>query len=324
MDRIIFILLTLMTFTACESVVDLDLDEQARQLVVNSIFTPNLNPNTPPYPFQVQLFESRPITSSEDFKIVEGATVKLYSDKEFLETLVYDTDRQLYTSVESTPEEHKSYLLKVEHPDYPAVNASSYVPNATPILSTTPSFKRGTSHPIIPNMSIEYVDIDIELDDPSGNNYYHFLFGHELVDYRVEGLDTIPDYSLVERHFGTRFRTDARNEEGLIIYNNVAIDKFGLYGAYLTDKNFDGQKKVVRLKLQYDLDPSRQLGENLFIEVRSVSKSYYDFHTTAIQNTETGANPFSNDPVAVSSNVQNGLGVFAGYTYQTKWVKLPR
>ena len=62
--------------------------------------------------------------------------------------------------------------------------------------------------------------------------------------------------------------------------------------------------------------PNSQTDKEILIEaeLRSVSKDYYTYHTEGYRHETNGDNTFLNDPTVVSNNIENGFGVFAGYT----------
>lgn len=321
MLRILLISMLSFLIYSCESVVELDVNNIQPSLSVSSIFTSNTNnPNGRDNSFEVQLTESKAITSGNNTIFIDDAVVELYRDGYLLEQLTYDYDRDLYVSTETVVEQGFHYSFKVQHPDYEEVSGEAFVPFASQIGSTTPISKTGSPSPIEPNRSIEQVEMEIELEDPATvKNYYHVLFYHTLVNYQVLGLDTTLDYSTT-RPFITNYNLNGNNEPEAILSTSSAE----LYGAFLTDQDFNGTTKTLNFSLQYPLNPAIQVADNIIVEVRTVTKDYYDFYTSAIRNAGIGSDPFSYTPTSVKSNIENGFGLFAGYSHQVKAIKLPR
>ncbi|MFQ5636990.1 MAG: DUF4249 family protein [bacterium] len=86
---------------------------------------------------------------------------------------------------------------------------------------------------------------------------------------------------------------------------------FSIYfeDAYFDDALFDGEF--------YDLDISfynySEPIEMFIVVLLTTSESYYNFHKSVDQQNATEDNPFA-EPVPIYTNIENGLGVFAGYS----------
>lgn len=57
-----------------------------------------------------------------------------------------------------------------------------------------------------------------------------------------------------------------------------------------------------------------KLGDTVVVEVRSISKAYYDFLITVLQETNNSGSPFSSMPDNLAGNISNeGLGYFSSF-----------
>ena len=70
----------------------------------------------------------------------------------------------------------------------------------------------------------------------------------------------------------------------------------------------------------YDYDPSKYIPGDFVIELRTVSEAYYLYHITLSRQVNTD-NPLS-EGVVVYDNVENGEGIFAGYSSSFNSFKL--
>ena len=195
MLRIACILSLIALCYSCESVVELDDIYTKPTLSASSIFTSEIVSDVLPYEkgntFEVQLTQSRSVTSEKDFVTINDAIVEVYDDQGLLETLEFNAaSRPKYEGIQLA-QAGKKYTLKVHHPDFLTLEATSMIPNPASIGSTTPISKTGEPSNIIPNVSIEKIQLEIELNDPPEKNYYHVLFYNNLVNYTVQGLDTV-------------------------------------------------------------------------------------------------------------------------------------
>ncbi len=319
MTRNVLILFTLVFFLcSCESVVRLDDEYYEPQISVSGTFTSDdISCNGRANFFEVNLAESRPITAEDNFKIISDASVGLYHNKDLLEKLIFDSEKGVYKSLTTVAEEGMSYFLKINHPRFGSVVANSFVPEPTPIHSVQISNPTGTPSNIIENVSIQKLSAEIEIEDPLDKNYYHLLFYVDIKNIAEQNpnqnsLNNICDFYFVN------FDLEGSNYAEATINTN----SLELYGAYFTDDHFKSFPAKISFSLQFLLQEGLQKAENMAVELRTVSKEYYDFHVSAIRNANTGANPFFNEPASVGSNIQNGTGIFAGYSVQRSIFRL--
>jgi len=81
---------------------------------------------------------------------------------------------------------------------------------------------------------------------------------------------------------------------------------------FFTDEFFTGDSKTIRLSLIYS---TSNTSDKLFLNVTSCSPDYYHYQRSKILNQLTSSNPFKT-PVQYQSNVENGIGVVAGYSHK--------
>ena len=95
-------------------------------------------------------------------------------------------------------------------------------------------------------------------------------------------------------------------------FNNVSKDIFNVVGEY------QGQKEV-SLFLSYipvmNKNDQTNYKVEYWLEVVGMSEAYYHYQKTYIKQVANQKNPFSS-VIEVYSNIQNGVGIFAGYNRQ--------
>ena len=86
---------------------------------------------------------------------------------------------------------------------------------------------------------------------------------------------------------------------------------------YTNDKSFNGKDFRIKILIHQGniLHDRKQRGKGMItVYLNSLSKEFYKYALSFSEQIETGDNPFT-EPVKVYSNIENGLGVFAGYSY---------
>jgi len=94
--------------------------------------------------------------------------------------------------------------------------------------------------------------------------------------------------------------------------NNVSKDIWNVLGEYRGEKEvslFISYIPVMNKGSQTDYK------EEYWLEVTGMSEDYYKYQKTYIKQVENKSNPFAS-VIEVQSNIQNGVGIFAGYNRQ--------
>jgi len=95
--------------------------------------------------------------------------------------------------------------------------------------------------------------------------------------------------------------------------NNPAVTfHFEDGGVLFTDEDFDGQKATLTFYSLLSFNNAAHQGK-VVGELRTVSKDYYLYHTSLSRQIANKDRPFV-EPISVYSNIENGLGIFSGYT----------
>ena len=107
------------------------------------------------------------------------------------------------------------------------------------------------------------------------------------------------------------FRSDIlfSNSNG---FNNVSRDKFNVFGEY------SGLKEVSLFVSYYPVlskNDETDYKEEYWLEVVGMSEDYYKYQKSYIKQAVNQKNPFAS-VIEVYSNIQNGVGIFAGYNRQ--------
>ena len=287
----LFSLLFLGFFFACEEPVDLDIEAVKPQLVVDGIFSKD-------HPFQIVLSKSGNVLTNEPTQFIDNAKVSIRGeDNKLLAILEYQDDPLLpsYYSEAILPATHTNYHLSIDVPNYSTLIAVDQIPKPVVLSGIT-----------VDTMSIaeESVLLTTNIKEPIGQkHYYHLLLFHEVVNGRTHsnGFVENKDVDLMPLPIAA-------------IPDNIPnaifdVDKFGIL---FSDENIDGQALQLKLIAVIN-DLEMGMFPKIVGELRTVSENYYQYYTSLARQQESKDRPFS-EPVSVFTNIENGVGIFAGYS----------
>lgn len=278
------------------------------KLVVSSTFFPDELIKVEVGASESVLSEVNPI-GSDNKVMIPNATVAIFSGNRLEEQLRYvegEDESGYYTSDVFKPSIGSEYLIQVSAPNYNPVEAVSSIPPPVQIeLSEPQNLTRLSKGP----SDIYTFDLDIDYEDPSGEvNYYNLRIFQQLLHYTVAfNGDTIISntYSVARMAF----------PEDAFERWTVAANYGGIL---LVDRPFDDKLK---LSLMSPVDRESQLLGALYVEFRTVSTDYYLYQKSLSQQVPIFEGTL-NPPVTIHNNVENGLGLFAGYASTSDTLRL--
>jgi len=284
-------------FTNCTKEIEFDAQDIAPRIVVNSLFT-NDSLWTANISRSVGVLETTSYTSIED------ADVSIFDGNGVQVTTLTNQGDGLYTSLTgATPQADELYTIEVTAPGYTSVSATNRIPTTVQINSIdTVSSTNSDGENIL--------ETTINFQDPSANeNYYmvEVLVKGTLID-EFEG-DTI------EFREPLQISCNDINVETINRFNSGGFENTYLY-LMLKDENFDGEDYALTFSV---INYAELKDLELFGEIRLVntSEAYFNYLKSFNMYQRANGNPFAT-PVQVYSNVENGMGIFAGGTL-TYW-----
>lgn len=283
--------MTLLFFTsmlmACETAVDIDVPLSERRLVINAL-------NNPDSVWNVNVTLSRHVLDNNnayEIPSTTSVTITDLSNNLMVEELKFSSDNFRHEGL-FKPEVEKEYSLKVVTPKYGTVEAVGYIPAKVPI----DKIEIATGNPSPNGM----VSVKIHFKDPpSKKNFYRVAIiesGYFLI-FRNKIIDTIrynrPVYFEVD---------DPAMESNFNNGNELLVD----------DNLFNGDSHTFALKVNsYITQPGNPFPTKIILS--TLSEAYYRYATTRNLQQFTSGDPFA-QPVLVYNNIQNGLGIFGGYS----------
>ncbi|MBR9921944.1 MAG: DUF4249 domain-containing protein [Bacteroidetes bacterium] len=291
----------LLLLGACEDPVDLGIELNQPKLVVISNFS-DLDT------LEVVVSEGQSALDDGSVNYISNAKVDIYRGDDYLESLEYipiddDIFPSYYRSKFLVPEVGEIYTIEVSAPGYDTVRAINAIPESADLDSNSLFL----TQEIVPqDLTFNKVNfqVDLSIDDiPNVDNYYHLSFYQEGFDYKI---DTMGD-TIRQSFFSLPLAVEELGGDvPLVPY----IDRRGVL---MSDENMDGEAPVVlSLEGSFLYRSNDQLLGEFIVELRTVSREYYLYHTSLARQYQSNLDPFS-DPVIIFNNIENGCGIFAGF-----------
>lgn len=274
--RTIFISTLLsLLFVSCEKEIPFDIDDDGNKLVINSFIGPNLDE------IHVQVSQSKSVISTEALQNLPNATVTLFKDGANLGQLTSVGEGKFI--IAHSPEIGSTYRLEASANGLDDVVAETTIP-ATPNIDALTN----------PDFSGDTYKFDAVVEDiPNQDNFYQLL------------LISAQDLA------GTNpFITGFSSESPILPGNSDPFGESENYyfdDAFFTDNAFNGGSATI------DMDAFIS-SEFITVQYLHCSEEYYLYKRTLQNYIENDGNPFS-QPVQIYSNVEGGLGIFAGYSF---------
>ena len=282
-----------MLFVGCEKTIPLDIDDIEKRVVVNSLFYADSA-------FEVELTHSAQIAAGQHTGPIQNAVVRLFENGEMVEEL-----QELGMGKYSSTRKAKAgavYTLDV-NTSLGHVSASSGVPDRVNVVKfdsveiSNLVLDSWIGPEIVYNLKLTFID-------PVEDNYYLL---------RIVVYNTIDGHIYQYKPGGLFYReTDYMSHEngldGETFINTYIYLKF-------PDVEFNNTEKTY----SFGFNPNSYGTSTLYtLEVYSLDKHFYDFiHTLDLY--EWVMYDFFSEPINVHSNVDGGIGIFAGASV----VKLP-
>lgn len=288
----------LISCTFCTKVIEIDIPSHDPALVVNSLFTDGQR-------IRVHLSKT---ASAFDYSTptVENGLVRLFCNDEEIDTLIFNNG---YYYSDVVAQRKEKYSLLVSTPGLGEVSSEDSIPEKTLIESYVHRdsiMMDDNNHPVM--------QLELEFTDKPGPNFYELSI---IAQYYVAGF---------QRHHPVWFNyvsDPVLVSTGLLDYHPESL--------VFTDELFDGKETTIKANYSIQtgeiplIDGGPEYGYTLFVSLRSVSESYYNYiRKQIIYQYSLESNIFTGlpDPVHMYSNITGGYGIFAGYSSDNKTINV--
>ena len=310
------LVLSALVVGACETVIDVDLPVEPTRLVVNSFISPDSTVG-------VRISKSKYVLDrAQSFILVNNAQVTLLEDGQEVSQLT--TEGEGWYTSSFRPQAGRRYTLQASAEGLETVEASSTIMPAIAIQNVTvDSILTESGYSCInddcePIYSKDY-RIQLQLSDPGDQENFYEILGHVIVK---DSFPIFDDLGNIERYetFIRRYRTSFATSDPVVNDAGFSIDDDSFYGSSLlfTDEIFSGKDYTI------DFTTDDYFGgeiTNLTITLRTLSEDQYQYLRTRLLQEYNEGDPFS-EVVPVYNNIQNGFGIFAGYSADSVVVKV--
>lgn len=289
----IFFLFLIFFVTSCSKEVSVDLPEIEPKTVIGCLFTTDRA-------FSVYVSKTAAILDNNEY-LEKNANIILYENGQFFDTLRYDSAG--WYSSNKIPSVEKKYEINLISPNKPIVSAIDIIPEKTSIESVT--FKDSAIY----NQDGYHAEMDIVLtDNATKKNYYELYALHSYTEdgiIKYNGIsyssDLITDYVI--------------SAEGLL--------KYELGSFVFSDELINGKSHEFKL---YFYRYEEMKNSNIVVVLRSISEAMYNYKKKIIIHANNQQGEIWNgvgEPVNMYSNINNGVGIFAGYSFDTDTLFIP-
>ncbi len=305
----IFIFLITLLLSGCENqITRMDTGPIIKRLVLNGSLGPDK-------PFKIHVSSSMESVGPELVDIVADAEITVFNDN--IKVLVPAYDSLGFYDADWFPETNKIYKISAKAGNFDPVSVIIKVPE--PVISTS--------------LTVDPADYkypySLVINDPGEDaNFYvvrawyqkktfrHLYYGNgmevndtliERKSINISSPDELIDLYADGNHFNDELPgSGERNSSGFVI----------------SDALFNGKSHILRFNIGHsgNLDNDRPY---LFTDLLSVDKSFYDYARSYALYYESRTAPFA-EPIAMLSNVLNGLGFVYGYSIHTDSILLNR
>ncbi|MEA3494930.1 MAG: DUF4249 domain-containing protein [Bacteroidota bacterium] len=301
MKNIYFALIFVTTafFFSCEKTEDIDdFPLVTPQLVLNCMFSPDSS-------WEFQLSKSLSVLDNAEIEYLKNATVKLYKNNQLINTITETNKKTFYVLQNNTAEFGAKYKVEISRKGYKDISSTSTLPTMVEISGLTKSVKdsstywsqHGTWGELTGHINVKFND------SKAGDNYYMLsIFSIDTNTY-YNYPDTTISYQEININYHINDETD-----------NPAIEIQSEQEYIFSDKYFSGQSIEISAYIEdWNFTPNK----TFVVVLYSLSREAYLYKRSLALYYERGENPFS-EPVQVYGNIENGFGIFGGYTMDVK------
>jgi hypothetical protein len=294
MKKIIIIIISIVSVFSCEKTIPIDMEQQDPKIVINALFD-----NTKA--FTASISKSAMIDDVSGPQPITNATVKLFENGSHLDDLNHAGDG-LYV-LNDTLKPGNTYQITVDC-DLGYASATTIMPEATPIISVDSIVETQ----IIDDVWGETMDalmFYFTFQDQPGNQYYS-------LDLFVKS----PYETFTDTDFGNLFYYEYNYRSSSSGFDETSSVEFYDYLRF-TDGLFNQELKTYKFGVLYDFYDIQSYIDNdykFILRFYTLNESFYTYLQTleAYYNAE---GDFFAESINLYSNVEGGLGIFAGATY---------
>jgi hypothetical protein len=300
----LFIILLTIVSSGCISDLEFDYPATPNLPVVNALLNPDSS-------ISVNIYKLMGVSELSS-ELITDASVIIYENQGDSISLYLIGEGQYVA--EHFPQAGQQYSIKVDVSGYGQISAVTTIPHTNPTISATLGSTWSYYSPPQYIDQIKAYPVLITLSPIENNNYLIFR--------------------LMAKRYGHYWSNDS-----IDTYEPIIPPRFDMVSLFSSDTKFTGVGQDTYYVLQNEHSSFQEnftlilwvsqfvwvtgfgdQGEHLFdtdlyLDVLTCSPDFYQYFRTYIINASERVNPFA-EPIEVYSNIENGLGIFAGYSMQ--------
>ena len=299
MKEPLFLVLLICILTACEKEVHIPIEYTEPKLVVNGLF------NTDSL-WEVEISASQYIYDSGTIPLINDAAVTITNSTGNTITLLNQGDG-LYNSATEKPQTGQVYSINISHANYENASSSNQLPGELQVSNIELQDQTMVSGEQFRKISITFQD------SPDPDFYMIRIVG----GFWVETYDSLgmPDSSLIPYPMWVFSQSPAVENSNPNNMQPTIIFK---------DELFNGTQYTIDLLVEeYVFGGEKENLEDIYISISKISEEYYWYEKSYQAYVSSQNNQFFSQPVQVYTNIENGLGIFAGFSTQTDTINIP-
>ena len=296
MKKFIIILSSLLLFLSCEKEIDISIDITQPKLVVNGLFFSDSL-------WKLEISSSKYIYDTGAILLVNDALVTILDSKGNNYTLT-NAGKGIYSSLSKKPELGESYTINVSHDNYENVSATSKMPDKIQI-------EKVEEKDITITSGTQYRKVAVTFNDNQENDFYSISVNSVYLSIENDELtgktDTVEISSPIELYSQdpTLGEFSETSYGSKIVFSDDIFNGKSYTFEFLIDENY--------LTLNGETDNSGPDLNQIKLFMSRITEEYYFYETSYEEYNLNNDNYFS-QPVQVYTNIENGLGIFAGYS----------
>lgn len=296
MKRIIYILAftTVVASSCVERVGNYSIDD-TDELVVNSLITPDS-------PIEASIALKHSLNSAQQISFPEEAELELMG-----------TGLQGSNLRFSYKNSTNSYVLRNQE-FRPTIGGEYEIRAFVPGSDVDTIFSYTTIPAMVNIEKANFNNVEISTDNNAHDYFFDLTVQLNEENLGASWLHIIPTYNTNVSDENLKFQIID------VLDNNNAVSSFYLEeGVFIDITKFTGSVFTIRVSTLIPVK-SGTLIKNINFETRSTTKDYYRYHKTRARQLESSEAAYSS-PITDFTNIENGLGVFAGYSVSTHNIK---
>lgn len=291
----------LYSFFSCRKVIEIELPSKDGKIVINSFFSSRDS-------LVINISKSLHILDNIESKLLNDAEVIIYENNIFKEKLT-NINNGNYIARTFIPSNDKLYKVIVKYNNLNPANSENIIPNPIKIISV--------------DTSTVYVTNNNGMNQGGGNSYPQYQ-----LKIRFKDTENFKNYYSIRlyvksQNYYYKNTSDIKYFDYMPLYfssNDLVIESWQSGEAALFSDDFINGKEY-NLLINIDKYNFPNTNNEVIVEINSLSKDYFFYSKSYNLYQSVKGDPFS-EPVQVYNNIENGFGIFAGYSSDTLGLNL--